>query len=265
MEDFALTDSYIQEDFAEAVNEIKTFRANLNAIPKNQLGLDKLPQIFKGEYMNTIEITKQRIVPSFLFNDVELTNFIYNRIIIKNNITNSLRISNVKIEGSIFHCEFDNIDLSGKYTAQISLTKDKNYNDEYKKIVYDAIPIDSRFTIEQKDPTKLSNIIEANLKDFSSDMNPKNIRRVPQVVMFVDCLFNQMNIINDENIPIIFINCSGNVNITMNNKKAITNLRSIACPPPKEPTGKIVGAAVGTAVITAVVILGLVHFKKINI
>ena len=248
------------ENFAEPANALSVIRARLNNVPKNQLGLDKLPQIFEGN-MNYLELTERRIVPSFELKDFEQKESIYNRIIIKNNITNSLRISNVKIQGSIFHCEFDNIVLSGKYTVQLNLVKDKNYNDEYKKIVYDAIPIDSRFTIEQKDPTKLSNMIEANLKDFSSDMNPKNIRRVPKVVMFVDCLFNQMNIINDENIPIIFINCSGNVNITMNNEKAITNLRSIACPPPKEPTGKIVGAAV----VTAVIILGLVHFKKINI
>jgi hypothetical protein len=261
MENFASTDSYVQEDFAEAINIIKTFRANLNAIPKNQLGHDVLPQIFKEEYMNNVELTPLKVVPSSNIQNITQEG-LYNRIIIKNMITKSMRISNLKIEGSIFHCEFDNIDLSGKYTAQISLTRDKNYNDEYKKIVLDAIPIDSRFTIEQKEPTKLSNIIEANLKDFSSDMNPKNARRVPKVVMFVDCLFNQMNIINDENIPIIFINCSGNVNITMNNGKAITNLRSIACPPPKEPTTKLVGTAVAAVVVTVVIYSAILHFRK---
>ena len=249
------------EDFAEAVNEIKIFRANLNAIPKNKLGHDVLPQIFKEEYMNNVEITPLKVVPSSTIEAVSQEG-IYNRIIIKNMITKSMRISNLKIEGSIFHCEFDNIDLSGKYTAQISLTRDKKYNEEYKKIVYDAIPIDSRFTIEQIAPNELNKLITSDLKTLSSDMNPKNIRRVPKVVMFVDCLFNQMNIINDENIPIIFINCSGNVNITMNNEKAITNLRSIACPPPKVPTTKLVGTAVAAVVVTVVIYSAILHFRK---
>jgi hypothetical protein len=260
MENFASTDSYVQEDFAEATNIIKTFRANLNAIPKNQLGHDVLPQIFRGD-VNNVEITPLKVVPSSNIQNITQEG-IYNRIIIKNMITNSLRISNLKIEGSIFHCEFDNIDLSGKYTVQFSLTRDKNYNDEYKKIVLEAIPEESRLVIEQIVPNELNKLITSDLKTLSSDLNPKNARKVPKVVMFINCLFNQMNIINDENIPIIFINCSGNVNITMNNGKAITNLRSIACPPPENPTTKLVGTAVAAVVVTVVIYSAILHFRK---
>lgn len=261
MEDFAVTDSYVQEDFAEVTDIIKTLRANLNAIPKNQLRLDKLTQIFPEEYTNNIELIEHRVVPSFEVNNITLEG-LYNRIIIKNNIANSIRISNVKIEGSIFHCEFDNIDLSGKYSAQISLARDKKYNDEYKKIVLDAIPEESRLVIEQNNPTEFNKLITTDLKTLSSDMNPKNARRVPKVVIFVNFLFNQMNITNDENIPIIFINCSGNVNITINNEKAVTNLRRIACPAPENPTNKLIGTAVATAVVTVIVYSAILHFRK---
>ena len=261
MENFASTDSYVQEDFAETADIIKKFRANLNAIPKNERGSNILSEIFTREYTNNFELIKQKIVSSFILENI-LQEGLYNRIVIKNNITKSTRISNLKIEGSIFHCEFDNIDLSGKYNAQISLTRDKKYNVEYKKIVLDAIPKSSRYIIEPDDPTKDMNIMAINVKGLSSDLNPDNVRQVPKVILIVDYVFKQMNIINDENIPIIFINCSGNVNITMNTDKVVTTLRSIACPPPVDPTTKLVGTAVAAVVVTVVIYSAILHFRK---
>ena len=140
--------------------------------------------------------------------------------------------------------------------------RDKNYNDEYKKIVLESIPEESRLVIEQKDPNELNKLVTSDLKTLSSDLNPKNARKVPKVIVFVNFLFNQMNIINDENIPIIFINCSGNVNITMNNQKEIANLRRIVCPPPENPTTKLVGTAVAAVVVTVIVYSAILHFRK---
>jgi hypothetical protein len=241
--------------------------------------------------VNNLEITPLQAVPSSNIQNITQEG-IYNRIIIKNMITNSLRISNLKIEGSIFHCEFDNIDLSGKYTVQFNLVKDKKYNEEYKKIVYDAIPVGSRFTLEKINATNAKGDINIDIKEMRVG-DTSNKTKAPQVVVFADSDFKQMNLINDENIPIIFINCSGNFNIIMNNEKEVTNLRRIACPacpkqerptcpkqecptyatgstcaacatcpPPENPTTKLIGTAVAAAVVTVVIYSAILHFRK---
>ena len=217
------------KNIKSGVDIIKTVRAKLNAIPKNQLGLDKLPQIFEGN-MDNLELINKSITSGVEFKDIsqEAT---YNRIIIKNIITNFLLVSDVKIQGSIFYCEFDNTVLSGKYTVKLNLVGDKNYNDEYKSIVYNAIPESKRFLVEN---INTGGNVDVELNSIFIGPT-KNI--TPSFIIFYNCKFKQMNIINDKKIPLIFINCVGPVNITFNDA-SIKNLVSKACPacpvPPKQ-------------------------------
>jgi len=206
------------ENFTGKSNIINTIRSNLNEIPKKMHNLNILPQIFIN---NSEEI--ERINPNIgdiTISDIEYKEKPYFRFFVKNQI-GTLKVDNIRFQTSIIHCEFNNIDPSGKYTVQLNLKKDNNYNNEYKSIIYDIIPKNDRMTIEK-----------VNTKSFLNvDMDNNKMK----AYVFSDCNATQWNIINNKNIPIIFINCTGLVNINFNNQDRIDRLRTktkicLSCP-----------------------------------
>lgn len=228
MDTYASFKTHIREDFAESGSIINAARAILSRIPVVNRGLHVLPQIFAGN-MSSMELIDRIIFKKGNLEIIDV-NVVseepYYRFFVKNQLTTPLKISDVKIQASIVHCEFDNIDLSGKYTAQLNLVKDKKYNSEYKTLIYDAIPVGSRSTLEKINGLNAREPVQINLKDLR--VGDKNI--APKVCIFTDSDFKQINLINDENIPIIFINCSGNINIIFNNQLIVDTIKPKLCP-----------------------------------
>jgi hypothetical protein len=257
------SESYIEEGFAGTDNALSVIRTRLNAVPKKDQGIKQIPELF-ANYGNILKLEDMKIVPTANIFDVTLTtqNKQYTYFSIKNILAKSIKINDIKVQSSIFHCNFDNVDLSGKYTAELKLTKNPEYNKDYKQIIYDAIPEDTRFQLENMN---VKNAATVDVKELLKEKSGID------VVIFSDCTFDQLNIINAGKMQFIFINCTGVVNITFNMLPEIMNtLKSITCPkqdspkqkcpPAKNNTKYIVIAVVATVAIGS----GILYLKNKN-
>jgi len=212
---------------SQDMNMVKMAVDNMTKLPVNARNINNLSQIFMNN-ISTYQIAGG-ISSSDASKDVNISNINivsdtnnsissqYVRMGIRNYIANTIKLSNINIQASVVHCEFDNVALSGQYTVELNLIKSQGYHPDYLGIINTVIPPAVRMGW-------------ANRQNFDVTLDFESYS-LDKIIVIDNSTFNKLTLLNPNKLPIIFVNCQGRVNIVYKTNPSILNfLRSSVCP-----------------------------------
>jgi hypothetical protein len=208
-ETFSNVDSNSESQIVKAMNE----NIRNNPIEKNTE--NNIKNIMQNIDNGGFDITNQIITEKMEILDVDVTGY-SNTLNFQNIITNEMLIKNMTMNGLINQIILKrNIQLKDtKYNAQFKLVRNSAYSNhnQVKEIIQKYFTNNRAIFL---DNVKAAKGVSININDFGiMGLNKKEI--IPPVVIFLNSTFNETQIINNNETNIIFINCEGIINITIN-------------------------------------------------